>query len=388
MKVFYIAGFTGPEFVKKYCGGIEKHTAATQKIKTISHALLLKGYDVTIISSGVTSNHSINKSFTEYIVFPEGRVKVLYPLLVGYSGFGRFNFKQVIRILKKELKKSKRSTILAYNATIRSHWAFETGQNFSATNILELEDLPYARVSVANKRKNRKSEEIFNKVVGSASGIIYVSDHMKVPRHHNGITIHGILSEDILKKQYDVSNRKKNIFVITYTGGLDYSKGIDILIESLKFIPDNCLLNIVGGGHLVSEIKELCKNNNKIRFHGFVERNKMLDIMFDSDILVNPHRSDDNLKEMVFPFKMVEYASTGIPLVSSGMARFRNQFDSHITFYNDDSPQSLANSIISVTEHIDAYRLKAGILKNMINEAYSLKGVSEKLHSFFKKTVY
>ena len=96
---------------------------------------------------------------------------------------------------------------------------------------------------------------------------------------------------------------------LLYVGSMVKRKGLDLLIDALKFVKQDFRLRIVGNGneYEISEIRRLAQSNgieNKIEFCGFK----------DADMFVFPTRED------CFGLVLVEALCAGVPIISSKYA--------------------------------------------------------------------
>ncbi len=90
------------------------------------------------------------------------------------------------------------------------------------------------------------------------------------------------------------NNKKENKVLIT-TSRLVRKNGIDTLIESLKFLPDNVRLQILGSGPEEKILKLKAKSLNleaRIEFLGHVLPDKVAEYLAQADIFARPSRSE------------------------------------------------------------------------------------------------
>ena len=89
-------------------------------------------------------------------------------------------------------------------------------------------------------------------------------------------------------------------------------KGIDVAIAALQLMPDlECGLTVVGGGALLSTLKEAARDDPRIEFLGPVLPEAVAAAYLDADIFLFPTRED------VFGLALVEAMATGLATISS-----------------------------------------------------------------------
>lgn len=106
---------------------------------------------------------------------------------------------------------------------------------------------------------------------------------------------------------------------LLYVGSMVKRKGLDLLLEALKYVKQEFQLRIVGNGNEseIAEIRQLAEKNgieNKIVFCGFKQGKSLIQEYKDADIFVFPSRED------CFGLVLVEALCAGVPIISSKYA--------------------------------------------------------------------
>lgn len=84
-----------------------------------------------------------------------------------------------------------------------------------------------------------------------------------------------------------------------------------------------------------------------------------------------------------FPFKMMEYASTGRPIVSSEIGKLDEDYNAHITYYDNEDSKAIANTIEDVITHYNEKVKSALELQKRVLAEYTIEGTGKKLGIFF-----
>lgn len=117
------------------------------------------------------------------------------------------------------------------------------------------------------------------------------------------------------------SNRKK----IGYVGSLFKGRGIDIIIEMAKRLPQYDF-HIIGGNEKdISYWKSQCEDTNII-FHGFVAPKESYKYRNMCDILLAPYQTEQEghrLSSYMSPIKLFEYMSAEKPIIASDLPVIR-----------------------------------------------------------------
>ena len=78
-------------------------------------------------------------------------------------------------------------------------------------------------------------------------------------------------------------------FIISTIGRLERNKGHETVIKSLKFLPENIIYVVVGGGFMRERFEQLAKKekaSNRLFFTGRVPENELVDFYNIADIVV------------------------------------------------------------------------------------------------------
>ncbi len=392
MKIAYIANYLGPKFLNQYCKGKSFSISATFKSTAIARALLKAGHEVTIFSPGITVCNRLIKSHTEIVTFPEGDLKITYPYIFSFRKFSFINSILLYLNLQNREKYNEFDLLIYYNITWNAALNLFAFRN--KIRVLEYED------NIFNKAlRNQKNKfewvkvNLFNYVVNRTDAFIIVGKGMLTNyKKQVKVLVPGAISEDVLD---NITFKEKTIQLekpikLLLAGGLHYSKGPDLVINALSHVQYPCELSFYGSGSLYSGATDLLScvpDHHKIIQHGFVEHAELIRIMSEEGhILLNSTRNmgvDPNSEG--YPFKMMEYASTGRPIVSSRIGRLDDEFNSLITFYEKESPMEIAEAISYVIENYSACAKKALLLQQRVISEFSIDGISSKLDSFIKK---
>jgi len=142
--------------------------------------------------------------------------------------------------------------------------------------------------------------------------------------------------------------------VICYTGHLFQWKGVYTLAESTRYLPEECIIYIVGG--MESDILPLqrfiaAQGLRNITISGYVPYRDVPVYLSAADVLVLPNTATANIsREYTSPLKLFEYMGARRPIVASDLPSFREVLRHQENAYlvRPDSPKHLAEGIIQV----------------------------------------
>jgi glycosyltransferase involved in cell wall biosynthesis len=162
----------------------------------------------------------------------------------------------------------------------------------------------------------------------------------------------GTAQRELLRTEIGVSQDTK---IITYTGSFYFYswKGIDVLLETMKDLPQEYVVLLMGGS--TEEIENIRSKYPTQQLH-ILERKSQKEIPYylkASDVLILPNKTGDNNSEhYTSPLKLFEYMAAEVPIVASALPSIReilNDTNSYLVSPNDS--KLLADKIIYVLSH-------------------------------------
>jgi glycosyltransferase involved in cell wall biosynthesis len=182
-------------------------------------------------------------------------------------------------------------------------------------------------------------------------------------------------------------------YLVGYVGVIGEQEGIDLLLESVKFIVSvrqDVQFAIVGGGSDLEKIKQLSSDyglNDYVDFYGRVPDDLLIAILNSADICVNPDKPTEmnNLSTMN---KIMEYMALKKPVVQYDLkeGRFSAQEASLYAICGDTI--DFANKIIQLVDDPEL-RIKMGnYAYNRVLKELSWDYEKEKLIRFYNRILF
>lgn len=178
-------------------------------------------------------------------------------------------------------------------------------------------------------------------------------------------------------------------FVLTYGGGFNDWKNLDIIFESLSVLDKKYTLKIAGGkGNSKSEnyVKNLIDkysiDPSRVNYLGFVDNHNFpYKVLSDSNVLLLPLGDNIQSRYLTSPMKLFEYMATQIPVLAIDMPSVSGIAEDSVFFSKLDS-KDFADAIVDICNRkkssFDFSRM------NSVAEKYSYKNRSSK----FLKEIY
>ncbi len=175
-------------------------------------------------------------------------------------------------------------------------------------------------------------------------------------------------NDDIFKfqpaRKYDIINQNARLI---YHGSVAERFGLHIAVDAMsiisKKIPGSKLFiyggyNTSYGKFLIEKIKTL-QMEDSIILNGIISRDKIPDLLYNSDIGLVPYLSNDYMN-LALPTKAFEYIATGLPVVSSLLDDLSKTFSQDsISYVRENDPQQLAEKVIELCFNPDKRKYQA-----------------------------
>lgn len=138
-------------------------------------------------------------------------------------------------------------------------------------------------------------------------------------------------------------------FTIAYTGTLTKDYGILDLLSAAGDLNGRAFrLIICGKGEAEPEVRAAAAGDPKIQYKGLVSSDEARLIQQNADLLINPRQDDHEYTKYSFPSKILQYMSTGTPVLCYRLSGFGEEYDSHL-FYVEDG-ETLSSAIRRVMD--------------------------------------
>ncbi len=135
--------------------------------------------------------------------------------------------------------------------------------------------------------------------------------------------------------------------VVAYTGGLLAWKGVDLLVDAARELPE--LSFVVAGGMEadVASLRERARGLSNVRIDGFQPPDRVPLYLSAADIGVVPNRSRPEISaRYTSPLKVFEAMAAGLPLVASDVPSLRELLaPEEAAFFEADSAADLARAL-------------------------------------------
>jgi glycosyltransferase involved in cell wall biosynthesis len=180
------------------------------------------------------------------------------------------------------------------------------------------------------------------------------------------------------------SNGKKTIL---YAGTFEPYQGIEMYLESIKFIlkDRNDLIFIFLGG-TPEQVLEMRKKAEELHisdqtiFTGLLEVNLVKRFITKADVLVSPRLKGTNT-----PLKIYEYMASKVPIVATNLRTHTQELDEECAFLQNPEPEDFARGIIECIENKEEANKRAINAYKNYNKKYGETIYRQKLERIMKR---
>lgn len=388
MRIAYYTSYLGKEFIERYGKGKKFALSGPLKSLGIARCMMANGHQVEIFSPGVTTCDADIPAFTETESYPEGILKIHYCHITSKRRRDPINQVRCQSLLWKEHRRNHFDMIVFYNITLGAALIMPKLKN--TIKVLEYEDNIFNKSLVGGKSNFDWAKKwMYNRIIRNTDGLMAVCNGLMLPEVEKKILTPGIISEEVIDNVSDRVNKieAERPVTIILTGGIHYSKGGDLLVGAMQYVKTPSVVRVYGNCNLDERLNTLISKVPKIHkfeFCGYMPHAELIKTLDkDADILINTTRSMGvGAQAAGFPFKMMEYASTGRPIVSSGIGRLNDEFNSNITYFDEETPESVAAAIETTIADYDSKVRSALALRKLVLKDYTIQGLSKKIGHF------
>lgn len=159
---------------------------------------------------------------------------------------------------------------------------------------------------------------------------------------------------------------KKNDKLIIYTGSFKEWKGVDVLVQAVKFVDHDFKLLLAGPFDndflRIKKLIEENKLNDKILIEKYLPQNEIVQLLKSADLAILPNIKSSIGERYTSPLKLFEYLAAGIPIISSNLLSMREILSDgeNCLFFNPGDHIDLAKKINTMLNDVEMMKKLSG----------------------------
>ncbi len=202
-----------------------------------------------------------------------------------------------------------------YTASISQLFKLDTG--FLKSQIFKVLEKKMVKLAFEKEKEFIKNVDVFI-TVGDALRDYFVEE-LNYPKavviKNCPLLQKQIKGKDLLRKKFKLKAEDK---IFLYQGGIQYGRGLEVVVDAFIETPNNIKLIIIGGGVLKPKLELIARRaQNKIFFIDTVPYKDLFDYTISADYGLN---YVDNLNlntQLACPNKLFEYIQNELPILMS-----------------------------------------------------------------------
>lgn len=216
-------------------------------------------------------------------------------------------------------------------------------------------------------------------------GLIYVSQFAKEIHEKYASSLKNVPSMVLYNctQRLDTEEKGRGDYFL-YFGRLSHEKGVELVIDAFKELP-NTKLKVVGTGPIEAELKQKAAGYDNIEFVGFKHGEELYNLIRNAQFVIVPSQWYENN-----PMTIVEAYSFGTPVIGSDLGGIPEIIEDGATgfVFKHGNTESLMHAIISADSiSKQDYFQMSGNAVRFYEENFSETGYADKLIGFYKKVM-
>jgi len=188
------------------------------------------------------------------------------------------------------------------------------------------------------------------------------------------------LVEDTKITSYE--NNGKSLF---FAGSIYERYGINNLLSAFRNLPGNYNLLIAGQGPDVPLVTQSAKSDPRIVYLGLLTPHELSKYMHTAILNINPRPFDANLDLLSIPSKVLEYAESGTPTLTTLSTPLIKDFSKEMIWAGNGTPEELISALNKFLEMSPNERKALGVAaRKIVLELYSIENQGAKINHFLK----
>ena len=219
------------------------------------------------------------------------------------------------------------------------------------------------------------------------SGVISVLDQITNKfKNKNLLTIHNYPKIEEFESNVESKISLPEKFNVVYNGGLTKIRGIDVMIDAMKYLDDEYRLILMGNWES-AEYEKMCKSSEgweKVIYLGNIPTKECFNLLQQCQLGIILFKAIPNHINSL-PNKSFEFIAAKIPILMSDFDFWKDEFKQYANFTSPDKPDEVAENIKKIKSNYLKEIEKVNVHSPKILTEKNWKAEAEKLVKFYHK---
>jgi glycosyltransferase involved in cell wall biosynthesis len=360
------------------------HLGAAKKIELVAALLGRLDFELHLVDSSHARCEFSPPIFGESRRMGEQQITLWRPASLPSRKLGKLANVYASGELFARITSVKPAVVWLYNSyAFEARLGLHLRRRANCRLVLELEDLPMARGRGLNP-KPYLDEFYFRRLLKSSDLVTFVNDGLR-RRFASELIGRSMLFPSIITQDLTAQEPPARFgapaYTVGYFGGLERDKGAAVLLDLLPILPESWQLNVTGAGSLEADFQAAANlNPGKLKFHGRVSHQRVVELMLQSDAIVNPHASIAEMSDGVFPFKVCEAIASGALVISTTLPSIDVDLSRSVYFY-EGGAKGLSAALAMARQHYIENQVEIRRVRDVICSRYGEEAVMRELRA-------
>ena len=186
--------------------------------------------------------------------------------------------------------------------------------------------------------------KISQKIVDLNDFYIFITKFMQTSfKNKPFLVIEGFTDANLIANEQNL-DKKQN--AIMYSGALFEKFGLRMLLDAFCTLTGDYEMWLFGSGDMQDEIYKYIINDKRIKFFGNRPNAEVIEYQKRASLLINPRFTSNTFTKYSFPSKLMEYMSTGTPVLTTRLAGIPDDYNDKMYYIEIETVDGFKESII------------------------------------------
>ena len=161
-----------------------------------------------------------------------------------------------------------------------------------------------------------------------------------------------------LKSRHELGLPENKKIVLLQGAGINMDRGAEELVIAMKYLQEDIMLLIIGGGDVLEKLKQMTKDNsltNKIRFISKIPAEELFHFTGNADLGITIDKETNLNYRFSLPNKIFDYIHAEVPILASRLVEIEKIISTYTIgdFIDQHDPRHIALKIEASLAHND-----------------------------------